>query len=654
MKWEHDTRSASGAYSAAGGAGAAPTLTTSADASSDASTPAATTTATDGVSVTHKRTTTYTIPATRAKDYGKIGVKVGISVNGADGTSATATSAKVDLAAVPSGVTGLKAAINVTETSGSSAPNAHTITASWSGPGSPALEHRIALEVQVPATTGTWEWVVFDGSPHAQPGITRNTTPGKTDFGQWKMGGYNLSSGDGRWPDDDSGDTYQLSVEQLRNVRALRVDTRVDGGEWMKHAATSSIDRTSKPYKPSSDASLGSLTLSQGTLTPAFSSTVGTYTANVGNDVASITMGLGTPTGATIEVTRITADGRLSLTGANGVYVVDLVVGSNEIEIKLTSEDRSATKTYTVTVTRAAATTVRLGAPRNLRMRSAASAQLTVGWVGPATIEASLQAVGYQIREDGTEDWTDVAAATEYNVHQPTATPPRTVTNGAEYKYWVRAKATDPNVTDDPATTTVDESDVFGEAVSVSGRPWPTVSGAWTPSSTIAEKDDPDTDGDQHVATLTISAVDAGGTATAVFHPFMVEVSVVGENNADAVTFDKQIVTIPAGNTPTATIEVTAEDDVVAAADKTIVVDMKLLPSEAADRESVRTPDLTISSDPDDEVPGAPTAVAVSAPTQQTATTSTHTVTWTLPADWGSGAEDTRQLEYRSLRGDCY
>ncbi|MDE0073930.1 MAG: carboxypeptidase regulatory-like domain-containing protein [Gammaproteobacteria bacterium] len=575
VKWEHDTRSASGAYSAAGGAGAAPTLTTSADASGEASTPAATTTATDGVSVTHKRTTTYTIPATRAKDYGKIGVKVGISVNGADGTSATATSAKVDLAAVPSGVTGLKAAINVTETSGSSAPNAHTITASWSGPGSPALEHRIALEVQVPATTGTWEWVVFDGSPHAQPGITRNTTPGKTDFGQWKMGGYNLSSGGGRWPDDDSGDTYQLSVEQLRNVRALRVDTRVDGGEWMKHAATSSIDRTSKPYKPSSDASLGSLTLSQGTLTPAFSSTVGTYTANVGNDVASIMMGLGTPTGATIEVTRITADGRLSLTGANGVYVVDLVVGSNVIEIKLTSEDRSATKTYTVTVTRG---TVRLSVPRSLYATSSGSGQLTVGWSPSATIEAGLQALGYQIRADDTETWTDVTTGYMHEVHAATVG-----TDGTEYTYWVRAKATDPT----------DGSDVFSEAVSVSGTPWPTVTGTWS-AGTIDE------DGGESTLTIT-----ASGTTTSGF-TVRVSVSVDGdgeEGNADAVMFQSEV-EIPAGPTtaPSATIEFTAVDD-VADGDKTIVVDMMLAESEAAGRDPVAAPDLTITDD--DEVPGA-------------------------------------------------
>ncbi len=354
VKWEHDTRSASGAYSAAGGAGATPTLTTSANVSGYASTPNATTTATDGVSVTHKRTTTYTIPATGDADYGKIGVKVGISVNGAAGTSATATSAKVDLAAVPSGAKDVKAVINVTERANAVA--AHTITASWSGPGSPALEHRIALNVQVDATTGVWEWVVF--GRNAQPGITRNTTPGNEKFGQWSMGGYNLSNGAGNWTDDDSGDTYALNLNQLRAVRALRVDTRVDGGKWVKGTEESSIgDGTSKPHSPSNNASAGAVTVGSGSAT--YDAASRTYSASVTNMDAEVTVSVAVHSGASFKFFTGTGSNRSEVADANaGVegFQLALDVGLNIFEMEVTAEDGVTQESYFLEVTREAST----------------------------------------------------------------------------------------------------------------------------------------------------------------------------------------------------------------------------------------------------------------------------------------------------------
>ena len=140
----------------------------------------------------------------------------------------------MELAAVPSGATNLKPVVKVTEPT--NAIPAHTLTATWEGSGSPGLQHRVALRVDVAATTGDWEWVVFgtetDGIPDSQPGITRGNTPGEADFGDWAMAGYNLSAAV-TWPDDESTDTYTLSVEKMRAATHLRVDTRVDGGDWV-------------------------------------------------------------------------------------------------------------------------------------------------------------------------------------------------------------------------------------------------------------------------------------------------------------------------------------------------------------------------------------------------------------------------------------
>ncbi|BAU27769.1 alpha-tubulin suppressor-like RCC1 family protein [Aneurinibacillus soli] len=99
----------------------------------------------------------------------------------------------------------------------------------------------------------------------------------------------------------------------------------------------------------SNNADLSSLTLSQGTLSPAFASGTTTYTASVGNKISSI------------DVTSTLADSAATIV-VNGTPVtsgsaktVPLNVGSNTITILVTAQDGS-TKTYTVTVTRAAQT----------------------------------------------------------------------------------------------------------------------------------------------------------------------------------------------------------------------------------------------------------------------------------------------------------
>jgi hypothetical protein len=90
----------------------------------------------------------------------------------------------------------------------------------------------------------------------------------------------------------------------------------------------------------SGNANLGGLSLSTGTLSPAFDPAVTEYTASVANGVTSIT------------ATGVAEDGGVSLGGDNG-QAVSLSVGANAVTITVTASD-GTTKTYTVTVTRAA------------------------------------------------------------------------------------------------------------------------------------------------------------------------------------------------------------------------------------------------------------------------------------------------------------
>ena len=123
----------------------------------------------------------------------------------------------------------------------------------------------------------------------------------------------------------------------------------------------------------SSDATLSALALSEGTLSPTFSSAQTSYTATVGNAVSRITV---TPTtnfegsedfaridfgGATVAY----LDGNDSpLTDADtsspGTFEVNLSANVNDIKIKVTAEDGTTTKTYAVRVTRTGFTALKV------------------------------------------------------------------------------------------------------------------------------------------------------------------------------------------------------------------------------------------------------------------------------------------------------
>ena len=99
----------------------------------------------------------------------------------------------------------------------------------------------------------------------------------------------------------------------------------------------------------SSDASLSSLTLNPGILSPAFASGTKTYAVSVLNGVSSLTV---TPTtnnsGASVKI-----NGSAAPSGQG--FPFNLSVGPNQIDVVVTAGDGVTTETYTLNVTRAAA-----------------------------------------------------------------------------------------------------------------------------------------------------------------------------------------------------------------------------------------------------------------------------------------------------------
>ncbi len=104
---------------------------------------------------------------------------------------------------------------------------------------------------------------------------------------------------------------------------------------------------------PSTDATLGGLTLSEGRLDPVFATGTTDYAAGVGYTVTRITV---VPTTTDANVTVVYLDGSdTPLPDANTVtdeQDVDLVVGETVVKVKITAEDTSTLQTYTVTITR--------------------------------------------------------------------------------------------------------------------------------------------------------------------------------------------------------------------------------------------------------------------------------------------------------------
>ena len=111
------------------------------------------------------------------------------------------------------------------------------------------------------------------------------------------------------------------------------------------------ITPTAAFFTLSSDAPLSALTLSQGSLSPSFTSGTLAYTASVSNSVSSLVV---TPT---VNDANATA----TVNGASPATPVTLTVGSNTVTVQVTAQDGS-TQSYTVAVTRAASSDATLSA----------------------------------------------------------------------------------------------------------------------------------------------------------------------------------------------------------------------------------------------------------------------------------------------------
>ena len=166
-------------------------------------------------------------------------------------------------------------------------------------------------------------------------------------------------------------DATQSTAEDSSSASGWTIGNRYEfyhsSGEWRMSSTPRTLriavrGRTAASGPVSSDATLSALALSDGTLSPAFSSTVEDYMASVGIPVSRITV---TPT---TNVASIVDFAGTAISGPTVAYLdgddrpladadantdgfqVNLSIGDNPIKVRVTAEDGNTTKTYTVIV----------------------------------------------------------------------------------------------------------------------------------------------------------------------------------------------------------------------------------------------------------------------------------------------------------------
>ena len=135
----------------------------------------------------------------------------------------------------------------------------------------------------------------------------------------------------------------EASTAQNLQVGENRIEIVVTAQDKTTSTYVVAVTRARSP-----DATLRALSLSAGTLVPEFSPSIGTYTADVPNSAANVTV---TPTtnhpDATVTVAGTT------VTSGTASAAQSLTVGENTIVVAVTAHDGVATKDYTLRITRA-------------------------------------------------------------------------------------------------------------------------------------------------------------------------------------------------------------------------------------------------------------------------------------------------------------
>lgn len=165
----------------------------------------------------------------------------------------------------------------------------------------------------------------------------------------------------------------------------------------ISHVGSSAV-KVNAPATYSKEASLASLTISPGELTPEFSPDVTEYTATVSGDVEKIT----------VSAPAKDSKASVSVSGSEG-----LQIGENTVTCKVTAEDGETVKTYTILVTRTEETQTETTEPEETLPSGGNAANVEDGnWTVAETFDETMLPEGFAV-SDYTYDGKSVMAGVD-------------------------------------------------------------------------------------------------------------------------------------------------------------------------------------------------------------------------------------------------
>ena len=205
--------------------------------------------------------------------------------------------------------------------------------------GARASNRDVDLSIDRPRPLGVWSdgstfWISYD---HHQD---------YTEDGDHRLYAFLLENG----------------ARQEESDVAISADsTNRPGGIWSDGSTVWVVDTTHKKLfaydlprgATSSDASLKELSVTHGTLSPAFASSTTSYTASVGYEVTEVTLSATTTDDGARMSFLDSSESDLADADVNAAgHQMSLEVGNNVVKVRVTAEDDATIETYTVTVAR--------------------------------------------------------------------------------------------------------------------------------------------------------------------------------------------------------------------------------------------------------------------------------------------------------------
>ena len=349
----------------------------------------------------------------------------------------------------------------------------------------------------------------------------------------------------------------------------------------------------------SANANLSALSLSSGTLSPAFAAGTTSYNASVSNATTSLTV---TPT-ITDGTASVTVNG-VAVASGNASGAIALNVGANTITTIVTAQDGTTTKAYTVTVTRAASSNANLSAlalssgtmsPVFNAATTGYTASIAAG-VSSLTVTPTVAASTASVTVNGVAVSSGAAsAAIAMNTGSNTVTVVVTAQNSATKTYTVTITRALPSANADLS------------ALSIPGAALSPAFATGTTSYTALVGN--------AITSLTVTPTVADATAT---------VTVDGTATVSGAASDAIALAV---GTTVITTKVTAQDGTTT---KTYTVAVTRAPSSDSSLASLALTDATISPAFDPSITGYAASVANSVSSVTVAATSTPTSTLTI------------------------